>query len=164
MAFLCRKHFTQLSKNPIKALSHWQDWIKQGSNHMRANDLKAALQYFGCAFEISEMLLMQHCSFIETRLKRIDRFMLTGFYLAEIYKRKGKRNIEGQLLIHIYNCLETFSKQDELLAKRLQGNMEFSALMIEKFNARSDELLREREGNVYNLASRSAALKSVSIH
>ncbi|MEM8594320.1 MAG: hypothetical protein AAGF06_05825 [Pseudomonadota bacterium] len=139
MTFLCTHHRNELSKNPIKALHDWQDWIHKGSEHLRCNELSRALSYFGCAFELSELLLEQPSHFIETQLKRIDRFMVSGFYLAELYRQEHQHDLEGQLLVHIHSALEQFSRHSSTLRKRLVDNIEFSALMIEQYYTRSEE-------------------------
>jgi hypothetical protein len=131
MYYLCNTHRKTFSNNPIKALQDWKVFIETGQSKLKNSDPYHATLYFGNAFEISQILLNQPCRFHKTQLKRIDRFMISGFYLSECYKRSQRFDEQHQLLMDIYNQLCILSSSELALQQSLTSNIDFTKALID---------------------------------
>jgi hypothetical protein len=150
--FLCAPHRALLSQDRNIALMRWEEWMTAGQEAMANVQWVEALRYLGCCYELGEMVLEQGDSLSEDD---VDRYMVSGHYLAECFARCGARELRCHYLLAVhYQLLQLVSSYGGRNL-RLRGNIEFSLQMLERLyvdEGRFGDLQRCREESQRKLA------------
>ena len=121
MAFLCNAHLAKIGKRPSRALQCWDTWMGYGAAAMANQCWHTALRYTGSAFDISQALLGKpELVTDKKRLSYVDRFMISGHYLSEIYRKNNSLpQAEEYLLLVHQRLLTIFCDADTYTDKKL---------------------------------------------
>lgn len=140
LGFLCDMHREQLSSRPSLAVSIWDKWIQKGCECFKARDWRRALNYLGCSFELSELMLERgHDGDRDGELRRIDRFMVSGHFLAECFARCDRVDMERHCLLKVHHRLLTDMRARPATGLSLKTNLEISLHMLERHFSAHDE-------------------------
>ncbi len=125
--FLCEAHRQQLASAGPAAEQRWEEWMAVGRRAFSARDWTAALRYLGCCFELSEILLAKAPS---PSLAALDRFMVSGHFLAECFANAGSGDLQQHCLLAVHHRLLTVLRSPEGRHLPLKRNVEFSLEML----------------------------------
>lgn len=137
MKFLCEEHRELLQQSPAKALGRWEEWMRQGSASLEQSQLPMAISYFGCCYELSEMLMStppaHSIASPGEKYSAVDRLMLSGHLLAESLGRSGNVSLERHYLLAVHHYLTRFmTRREQCPGRSLQKNLEISLLMLRR--------------------------------
>lgn len=127
--FLCPRHRQQLLDNAESGAERWQVWMMAGRQAYAERDWQQALKLLGSSFELSELLLDQQAA---PALEALDRYMLSGHFLAECFCQCGDRALQRHCLLAVhYRLLQTLRSQRGR-GLPLKHNVEISLQMLER--------------------------------
>jgi hypothetical protein len=129
MQFLCSTHRDQLKSSTILAQSRWNEWMETGREAFAQRDWQAALKYFGCSFELSEMLLDSDALPVHSN---IDRYMVSGHFLAECFGRCQNQCLQRHCLLAVHHHLLTVLRSPDGPSLSLKRNVEISLQMLSR--------------------------------
>ncbi len=127
--FLCPQHREQLLRFDDAGCECWQRWMTAGRQAYAQRDWQEALRFLGSSFELSELVLDQQSS---PALDALDRYMVSGHFLAECFVRCGDRALQRHCLLAVhYRLLQALRKPGGTLLP-LKHNIEISLQMLER--------------------------------
>lgn len=100
LRFLCANHRQWLDADLNRSEQHWFEWMEAGSNCLETGEIKEAIPFFGCAFEIAENLLTHSWP---TADHAISRFTLSSVCLVHAYEEIAEHAIREYLIVQA-NC------------------------------------------------------------
>ncbi|CAA0092817.1 Uncharacterised protein [Zhongshania aliphaticivorans] len=127
MQFLCSAHRQQLKRSKVVAENRWDEWMEAGREAFAQRDWQSALKYLGCSFELSEMLLSNEDL---PSLSNIDRYMVSGHFLAECFARCHENCLQRHCLLAVHHHLLKLLRSPQGLGLSLQRNVEISLQML----------------------------------
>ncbi|AKH69040.1 hypothetical protein IMCC21906_01362 [Spongiibacter sp. IMCC21906] len=128
--FLCAAHRQQLSSNASAAELRWEEWMETGRRAFADRDWRHAVRFLGCSFELSELLLA--CD-SQPNLDALDRFMVSGHFLAECFANTGNRDLQQHCLLAVHHRLLKVLRTPEGRSLPLKRNIEFSLQMLSRY-------------------------------
>lgn len=134
--FLCAAHRQQLCQDVSAAELRWDEWMSVGRRAFAEKEWRMAVRYLGCSFELSEILLSYE---VLPSLAALDRFMVSGHFLAECFANTGNSDLQQHCLLAVHHRLLKVLRSPEGKSLPLQRNVEFSLQMLGRFY--------EEEGN-----------------
>jgi hypothetical protein len=129
MQFLCSTHRQQLKGCTMVAENRWHEWMEAGREAFAQEDWQAALKYLGCSFELSEMLLESDDLPV---LSNIDRYMVSGHFLAECFGRCQDRCLQRHCLLAVHRQLLNMLRSPQGWGLSLNRNVEISLQMLSR--------------------------------
>ncbi|CAA0102313.1 MULTISPECIES: hypothetical protein [Zhongshania] len=129
MQFLCSTHRQQLKRSRVVAENRWDEWMEAGREAFAQRDWQAALKYLGCSFELSEMLLNSEAL---PTLSNVDRYMVSGHFLAECFGRCHDRCLQRHCLLAVHHHLLKVLRSPQGRGLSLQRNVEISLQMLSR--------------------------------
>ena len=127
--FLCASHRAQLEGSTLVAAQRWDDWMERGREAFADKQWLRALQFFGCSFELAEMALAEHC---RPTLMALDRYMVSGHFLASCFARCGKPDLQKHSLLAVHYRLLKTLRQPAGAGLSLENNIAISMQMLER--------------------------------
>ncbi|KJS09038.1 MAG: hypothetical protein VR73_03470 [Gammaproteobacteria bacterium BRH_c0] len=137
MKFLCDKHRALINQSHSQALGRWEEWMHEGSTSLEQGKLQKAISYFGCCYELSEMLTSHDpdrgLESAGEKFSAMDRLMLSGHLLAESLGRSGKIQLERHYLLAVHHHITHFmARRAQCPGRSVQKNLEISLLMLRR--------------------------------
>lgn len=129
MQFLCSTHRQQLKRSRVVAENRWDEWMEAGREAFAQRDWQAALKYLGCSFELSGMLLNSEAL---PTLSNVDRYMVSGHFLAECFGRCHDRCLQRHCLLAVHHHLLKVLRSPQGRGLSLQRNVEISLQMLSR--------------------------------
>ena len=129
MQFLCSTHRRQLKRCTLVAENRWDEWMEAGRQAFAQRDWQAALKYLGCSFELSEMLLEGDDL---PALSNVDRYMVSGHFLAECFGRCQDRCLQRHCLLAVHRHLLNILRSPQGRGLSLKRNVEISLQMLSR--------------------------------
>ena len=130
MNFLCDHHRQTVLQSPRMALSYWEQWLQISTDHIDNQQWGQATDYLGCCFEVAEWLLDQPQAVSTEKLPHIDRYMVSGHYLAESLGRSQQPEQELHFLLTVHTCLVNYVREKRQQYWLLRTHLEISLSMI----------------------------------
>ena len=130
MNFLCQHHRQSVFQSPNLALSYWEQWLQISTDHIDNDEWGKATNYLGCCYEVAEWLLDKPQQVQLDRLPHLDRFMISGHYLAESLGRSGKQEQELHFLLTVHSHLVAYVKERRQQHWLLHTHLEISLAML----------------------------------
>lgn len=122
--FLCDNHRRQLQEHTSAAILSWTDWVQEGAAAYQQGLLKKATTFFGCAFELSEMLVNQFTAHGEADgLRNIDRMLSAGDGLVDCFQRGEMPELQREYLLLMHNHLLHEQLRTPLMMAELEDQM-----------------------------------------
>ncbi len=127
MRFLCESHRQQLLRSQAVAEMRWDEWMEAGREAFREKDWVVALRYLGSSYELSDLLLKSAWTLT---LPSLDRFMLSGHFLAECLRHCGEVKLQRHCLLEIHYRLLAALRSPQGAGLPLRRNIEISLHML----------------------------------
>lgn len=135
--FLCSTHRQQLTRSRVVAENRWDEWMEAGRDAFAQRDWHAALKYLGCSFELSEMLLLGG---EKPTISDIDRYMVSGHFLAECFGRCQDSCLQRHCLLAVHHHLLKVLRSPYGRGLSLRRNVEISLQMLSRhYHAAGEE-------------------------
>ena len=154
MRFLCESHRQQLLRSQAVAEIRWDEWMEAGREAFSNKEWLIALRYLGSSYELSELLLKRAAVPL---VPCLDRFMLSGHFLAECLRHCGETQLQRHCLLEVHHRLLAMLRSPPGAELPLQRNIEFSLQMLSRHYEELGEgdLLRACEQETRRLLRRS---------
>lgn len=132
--FLCSKHRLLLSERLEATAPIWLSWMGKGEVCCSESNFEAGIQYFGCALDLSRLLIERYTAHGELDGQRhIERFLASGLALASALARCGQLALRREFLEAIGELHYREQLRTPLLAERLPAWDSQSALAMNGF-------------------------------
>lgn len=125
--FLCAAHRQQLTLDLAEAQRRWEHWMEVGRKAFAERDWRSAVKFLGCGFELSELMLSDDDN---PDLDALDRFMVSGHFLAECFANTGNSDLQQHCLLAVHHRLLKTLRSPAGKTLPLQRNVEFSLQML----------------------------------
>ena len=143
--FLCQGHRAELGSRPDAAIRSWAEWVQEGSEALQEGSLKKATTYFGCAFELAEMLVHQYSAHsVADGLKHVDRLLSAGDGLLACLEYGGEQELQQRYQLAIHERLMFEQMRTPLLQAELDGAMHVSIRRLNQLTARQNTVSHGR--------------------
>ncbi len=129
MRFLCESHRQQLLRNQAVAEIRWDEWMEAGREAFSNKEWLVALRYLGPSYELSDLLLKRAWA---PDLPCLDRFMLSGHFLAECLRRCGETQLQRHCLLEVHHRLLAILRSAQGAELPLHRNIEISLQMLSR--------------------------------
>ncbi len=130
LKYLCPQHRETILSSPMQAKHYWQLWLNQGTNRMDQRDWQQATAYLGSCFEVAEWLLQEPETDSKGGLPHLDRYMVSGHYLAECYDRADQHEQALHYLLTVHDTLVKYVRQKQSQYWLLRTHLDISLTMI----------------------------------
>ena len=118
--FLCNKHRALLSERLDATAPIWSSWMRQGEACRATANFEESIQYFGCALDLSTLLVERYTAHGELDDQRhIERLLASGLALASAFARCGHLALRRELLDKMSDLHYREQVRTPLLADRL---------------------------------------------
>lgn len=118
--FLCNKHRALLSDRLAATSPIWSSWMRQGDACRARSDDDQSIQYFGCALDLSILLIERYTAHGELDGQRhIERLMASGLALSAALARCGHLALRRTCLNQIGEIHYREQLRTPLMAERL---------------------------------------------
>ena len=154
MRFLCESHRQQLQRSQAVAEIRWDEWMEAGREAFSNKEWLVALKYLGSSYELSDLLLKRNAVPL---LPSLDRFMLSGHFLAECLRHCGEAQLQRHCLLEVHHRLLAILRSPQGAELPLQHNIEISLQMLSRHydSAGEADLLLACEQETRRLLRRS---------
>jgi hypothetical protein len=129
MRFLCESHRQQLLSNQAVAEIRWDEWMEAGREAFSNKEWLVALRYLGASYELSDLLLKRAWT---PGLPCLDRFMLSGHFLAECLRHCGEIQLQRHCLLEVHHRLLAILRSPQGADLPLHRNIEISLQMLSR--------------------------------
>lgn len=132
MRFLCENHRLQLLQDESQVVNHWNEWMRQGSSFVEAEQWADAFRVIGCSFEAAEWLLFDQQNLQPDDFAHLERFITTGHQLAACCRQSGRSDLELHFLLSVHYRLIDLAKSRGESYYPLSYSLQQSINLLEK--------------------------------
>ncbi|WP_372779418.1 hypothetical protein [Litorivivens sp.] len=133
--FLCSKHRSLLNERLEATAPIWASWMRKGEVCCSASNFEVGIQYFGCALDLSLLLIERYTAHGELDGQRhMERLLASGLALASALARCGHLSLRRQFLDSISELHYREQLRTPLLADRLPAWDSHSALALSGYS------------------------------
>lgn len=135
--FLCSKHRALLSERLDATAPIWSSWMRKGQSCRSNGSVDESIQYFGCAFDFSTLLIERYTAHGELDGQRhMDRLLASGMALARALAECGHLALRREFLNTIGDIHYREQLRTPLLAARLPCWDSQAALALDGYSNR----------------------------
>lgn len=144
--FLCSKHRALLTDRLAATAPIWSSWMRKGEACRARSEHDQSIQYFGCALDLSILLIERYTAHGELEGQRhVERLLASGLALSAALARCGHLALRRTFLDKIGDIHYREQLRTPLMAERLPPWESQNVLALDGYLRLTKPWLTERQ-------------------